>query len=313
MESQQFKIENVQAKQSTAVAFIEANTIAANMHKLSQECVIPVFAKDNDTTISHTDFISTVHRAVGEFFSDEVVNYPAIRVSHPVKGRIPDAKYKKSSELLPHEETMYYERMMFCIELPNVEKTFDEEKLSLIVGGIRAYNLENLYAKKSPEKFKLFVGFKNSVCCNLSVWSDGVVLDLRASSLEEIAGRTNELLTNYDPSLLLRTFETWRTNWLTEAQFTEFIGKCKMYLHMPNELRTFHQKFLFGDYQLTQIVEGYYNDPIFGRRSDGSISQWNLYNLLTGSNKSSYIDKFLDRAVNATDVAINIFDYLPLT
>ena len=31
-----------------------------------------------------------------------------------------------------------------------------------------------------------------------------------------------------------------------------------------------------------------------------------LYNLLTGANKSSYIDSFLDRAVNATEIATGI-------
>lgn len=30
---------------------------------------------------------------------------------------------------------------------------------------------------------------------------------------------------------------------------------------------------------------------------------WNVYNLLTGANKSSYIDHFLDRACNATQLA----------
>jgi hypothetical protein len=33
---------------------------------------------------------------------------------------------------------------------------------------------------------------------------------------------------------------------------------------------------------------------------------WKLYNLLTGANKSSYIDSFLDRAVNATEIATGI-------
>ena len=33
------------------------------------------------------------------------------------------------------------------------------------------------------------------------------------------------------------------------------------------------------------------------------ISMWNVYNLLTGANKSSYIDNFLDRSLNATQLA----------
>ena len=37
-----------------------------------------------------------------------------------------------------------------------------------------------------------------------------------------------------------------------------------------------------------------------------TLAMWKLYNLLTGANKSSYIDSFLDRAVNATEIATGI-------
>lgn len=33
---------------------------------------------------------------------------------------------------------------------------------------------------------------------------------------------------------------------------------------------------------------------------------WNFYNLLTGASKSSYIDSFLDRTLNATEIAMGI-------
>ena len=36
------------------------------------------------------------------------------------------------------------------------------------------------------------------------------------------------------------------------------------------------------------------------------LSMWKFYNLLTGANKSSYIDSFLDRAYNATELATGI-------
>ena len=37
------------------------------------------------------------------------------------------------------------------------------------------------------------------------------------------------------------------------------------------------------------------------------LSMWKFYNLLTGANKiSSYVDSFLDRAVNATEIATGI-------
>ena len=33
-----------------------------------------------------------------------------------------------------------------------------------------------------------------------------------------------------------------------------------------------------------------------------NINLWNVYNLFTGANKNSYIDNFLDRSVNATEL-----------
>jgi hypothetical protein len=47
------------------------------------------------------------------------------------------------------------------------------------------------------------------------------------------------------------------------------------------------------------VVKDYYWDGDFGSDSFGTISLWQLLNLFTGANKSSYIDSFLDRSVNA--------------
>ena len=38
----------------------------------------------------------------------------------------------------------------------------------------------------------------------------------------------------------------------------------------------------------------------------GELSLWKLYNLLTGANKSSYIDQFLESSVNAFDLTEKI-------
>jgi len=47
------------------------------------------------------------------------------------------------------------------------------------------------------------------------------------------------------------------------------------------------------------VCKDYYRDESFCRNLDGTISLWQLYNLHTGANKSTYIDSFLDRNVNA--------------
>lgn len=40
--------------------FIEANTLEVDLNHLQQDCVVPVFSKDNEITISHARFIDSV-------------------------------------------------------------------------------------------------------------------------------------------------------------------------------------------------------------------------------------------------------------
>ena len=62
---------------------------------------------------------------------------------------------------------------------------------------------------------------------------------------------------------------------------------------------------LLTDTQINSVSKAYIQDENFS--SLGSdISMWNFYNLLTGANKSSYIDSFLDRSLNATEMAVGI-------
>ena len=43
-------------------------------------------------------------------------------------------------------------------------------------------------------------------------------------------------------------------------------------------------------------------DENFSRGDNPEIDLWRVYNLFTGANKSSYIDTFLDRSLNATEL-----------
>ena len=43
--------------------FIEANTKEVSIRHLQSDCVVPVFSKDNEVTISHPAFVETVHEA----------------------------------------------------------------------------------------------------------------------------------------------------------------------------------------------------------------------------------------------------------
>ena len=64
------------------------------------------------------------------------------------------------------------------------------------------------------------------------------------------------------------------------------------------------------DSQVNAIAHHYYNDPHFKKNDDGSINLWNVYNLLTGANKSSYIDAFVERSVNCFEFTSDLADAL---
>ena len=49
---------------------------------------------------------------------------------------------------------------------------------------------------------------------------------------------------------------------------------------------------LLTDTQVNNVAKAYINDENFGSLGN-DLSMWKFYNLLTGANKSSYIDSFL--------------------
>ena len=48
--------------------FIEANTKEVSLEHLKKECIVPVFSKDNEVTISHPNFIEAVWEAAHKAF-----------------------------------------------------------------------------------------------------------------------------------------------------------------------------------------------------------------------------------------------------
>jgi hypothetical protein len=86
---------------------------------------------------------------------------------------------------------------------------------------------------------------------------------------------------------------------LTEAQFAHFLGRARLHQYLPQNVKSMYPEFLYTDTQLNSVARDYYMDEHFGK-GGGELTLWNLYNLLTASNKSSYIDLFLQRAANAS-------------
>lgn len=279
--------------------FIEANTIYVDMEHLKNECTIPVFAKDNECTISHYEFINSTKEVVEDILNYKGVLKPDIRVSHVIKGRVPTAIGKPAKDLLEHEKTIYYERMAFIIEVPEISEVINGNKLNLTIGGVRSYNQENLFSKKSMEKFKVFVGFQNTVCTNLCISTDGLKEDLRISSVLELKAKVYELVNNYKKKEHLINLEKMNELCLTETQFAHLIGKMKLYAHLEKEEKQNLFPLAVNDSQLNIVLRDYNLDPHFCKSENKSINFWNLYNLLTEANKSTYIDSNLERNVNA--------------
>jgi len=291
------------ARNSKRKHFIEANTTEVSLYHLRNDCIIPTFSKDNEMSISHTSFIETVQEAAYKFFTGETIEIPEIMVSHQIKGRIPLAIYKPVNELLESDKTIYYERMAFCFEIPTIYEDINGNRLNLTVGGVRALNHENLYGKKSSEKFKVFIGFKNLVCCNLCVSTDGFKTELRAMDIAGLFKGVIDLFKSYNPSQHLHYMNQFKDSYLTEHQFAQLIGKTRLYQNLPASQKKLLPNLDFTDSHINMVAKAYYGDENFCKDENaGNISLWNVYNLFTGANKNSYIDNFLDRSHNASQL-----------
>lgn len=283
----------------TPKPFIVANTIEVPLLHLQQDCIIPVFSKDNEKTIAHQEFIEVIMEAVTRVFPQHTIAEPEIRVSHQIKGRTPTAIHKSAKDLLEEDKTIYYERMAFMVKIPSVTEEINGNKLSLCVGGIRSYNQENLYSKKSLEKFKFFIGFQNFVCMNLCISTDGFLENLRVSNANELGLKALEVMQNYNAEPHLMEMKELTQDYLSEHQFAQLIGKSRLYQHLPKGEKLRIPELNFHDSHINTMAKDYYEDQNFSRLEDGRINLWNVFNLFTQANKSSYIDTFLDRNLNA--------------
>jgi hypothetical protein len=290
----------LQTPESTRLCFIESNTVPASLQEIKNRHIIPTYSKDAEPLISQGDFIETAFESVKEYYSSQTVLAPSIRLSHPILGRIPEARNKPLQYLEERDKTVYYDRCAFIIEIPSIQGEVDLNPLSLTIGGVQAYHLNNLHSRKgSDEYFKIFIGFKNTVCCNLKVWSDGLMDDVKVRSLGELRGCFNTLLQKFDVGYQLHTLKAFEGYHLSEKQFAQLIGRCRLYNFLPQLQRHGISPMLLGDQQIGTVCRDFYRDSSFCKDENGNINLWRLYNLFTGANKSSYIDTFIQRGANA--------------
>lgn len=290
---------------TSCVSFLDANTNAITMAELRNQCVVPTWA-NQELTISHQDFIDCVHDAAESFYQGETVNSPAIRVSHIVRGRTPDALGKRASELLECEKTQFYQRLAFAFTIPTIYETINGERLELCIGGVRNYNDLNLYrASKGVEKFSVFVGWRVRICSNQILTGQGVKLSLEVMDLRQLYLQVMELFNQFNPAKDIHLMQQLSNSYLSETQFAQIVGRMRLYQALPQGLSKRIPRLLITDSQINNVCRGYYSNPEFGGQG-GEISMWNFHNLMTEANKSSYIDSYLQRAVNATEVSVGL-------
>ena len=290
---------------STSVNFLEANTNAISLEELTEQCVVPTWA-NQELTISHQDFINTVHNAACNVFAGETVNNPDIRVSHIVRGRIPSALGKRSSELLECEKTQFYQRLAFAFTIPSLHECIDGQRLELCIGGVRNYSDLNLYrANRGMEKFTVFIGWRVNVCSNQVLTGEGVRLAIEVMSLHDLYKAVVDLFSSFNLDKDIQLLHTLTQTRLTETQFAQIVGRMRLYQALPSYLQRRVPKLLITDSQINNVCRDYYSNPNFGAK-DSTISMFDFHNLLTEANKSSYIDSYVQRGVNATEITVGI-------
>lgn len=268
------------------------------MEHLKKDCIVPVF-KDNEVAISHTEFVETAINAVSAILGNVEIITPQLRVSHTVKGRTPDALKIPTKDLQDHQKTIYYERVAWVSKIPSHNKTINGNEISLCIGGVKSYSTDNLHSKHSVQRFKMFIGYINKICTNLCISTDGYKDEIKVMSTNELGEKVEQLVSNYDADYHLKTMEKLSHLTLSEEQFGQLIGKAKLYNYLPKNEKQMLPNLMLTDNQFSTIAKDYYNDINFCREEDGSIDLWKLYNLFTGATKSSYIDTFLNRNLNA--------------
>ena len=287
--------------------FIESNTSAITLEKLKRICIVPSF-KDSSLTISHQEFAENVLGAAMDYFNGETFGELECRVSHPISGRNPNALRTPANLLTEADKTLFFQRFCFCFELTSMTKTIDGQPICLTIGGVRAYNEQNLYANKSPEKLKIFIGWRVCVCSNLMLSCDGLQDRLEVMSSLDIYKSALDLFTAFDPIDNFNMLENLVNTRLSTQEFCNFIGRMRLYQALPAKTRQELElpEILLGDSQINAATRQFVSNKNFGINGADSISCYQLLQCLNESSKSSYIDTFLSKNKNCVDIATGI-------
>lgn len=292
--------------------FIEGPSNEISMEELTFKNIIPTFS-DNSLTISHQKFIETTRKAAEVIFGSGNITGAETRCSHPIIGRIPSAQYKKASELLEEEKTIFYQRLAWIAQICNFTSSINGQSVSLTIGGTRSYHEDKLYARQNPQHFRIFIGFRVRVCSNMMLTTDGVSDNLLCMTEADIFQKAFELFNRFNEvkESTLYNLEALNNTWLTQEQFCKIIGRLRLYQALPNTQQKALPQILLGDSIVNAATKQYISNPNFGMGDgDGSISCWQLMNLLNEAVKNSYSDLWIERNANCTTFASGIANAL---
>lgn len=295
-----------EAENSEHPNFIESNTEAISIDELVSRCIVPTFS-DNTLTIAHQNAIAAVYKAAEEVFGE--LTPPECRVSHAINGRVASALHKPAKDLTDDEKTVFYQRIAFIAHVKSLTRIVAGQTVELTIGMCRAYNEDKLYSRPSPEKFRLFVGWKVRVCSNLCLTCSGNSGLVECMTEADIYQKAYQLFIKFDPQKeeTLELLENLNNTRISESQFCYIIGRMRLYQALPNEVQKTLPTIEIGDQAVNAAVRGFVTNPNFGlKEGETSITTWEMLQLFNEAIKQTYIDRWLDRNQNCTDFLLGI-------
>jgi len=292
--------------------FIEGPSNRISMEELTFKNIIPTFS-DNSLTISHQKYVETTRKAAEVIFGPGNVTAAEARVSHPIIGRIPSAQHKKASELTDDEKTIFYQRLAWIAHITTMNTSINGQPVSLTIGGTRSYHEDKLYARQNPQHFRIFIGFRVRVCSNMMLTCDGVSENLLCMTEADIFQHALQLFQHFNEvkETTLCNLEALNQTRLSQEQFCKILGRLRLYQALPSSKQKQLPQILLGDSVVNAATRQYISNKDFGMgQGDGSISCWQLMNLLNEAVKNSYSDLWIDRNRNCTDFSTGIADAL---
>ena len=286
--------------------FIESNTEAISIDELVSRCIVPTFS-DNTLTIAHQNAIAAVYKAAEEVFGE--LTPPECRVSHAINGRVASALHKPAKDLTDDEKTVFYQRIAFIAHVKSLTRIVAGQTVELTIGMCRAYNEDKLYSRPSPEKFRLFVGWKVRVCSNLCLTCSGNSGLVECMTEADIYQKAYQLFSKFDPQKeeTLELLENLNNTRISESQFCYIIGRMRLYQALPNEVQKTLPVLEIGDSAVNSAVRGFVTNPNFGlKEGETSITTWEMLQLFNEAIKQTYIDRWIDRNQNCTDFLLGI-------